>query len=257
MRTYHPNPSPHQFEAWWHEHYGALDARDQQGAEWKRTPKAPYQKLWKLGADLDYVDTMVKVLQSDVPVQATRGLLQKISREDLLHGAGLLDEIRLTMHDLHTMLERPRALSLLHQYHIARELDRLQLKAERVSEPFTEAWQRLDPVRRPLYTFLEREQCRGMPGVRPSKGQPSREIPTLFMVLLTDHLRQSAGSPHYRNAGHMAKQLFSKSFAEKKEQKEDLAVRVEDRCRDFRARHDIEALRTAVLSFIPSHRHPQ
>ncbi|MBI3330436.1 MAG: hypothetical protein HYZ81_27465 [Nitrospinae bacterium] len=81
------------------------------------------------------------------------------------------------------------------------------------------------------------------------RGQPSKEIPTLFMVLVTDHLRERTGRPHYTLVGRLTRILFPESFIKGgRGGKEPLSARVRERCEDFRRKCQVAALRAEILS---------
>jgi hypothetical protein len=81
------------------------------------------------------------------------------------------------------------------------------------------------------------------------RGRPSAEVPTLFMVLLTDHLQERTGRRRYREIGLVASHLFAGSISPGVVQNPSaLRIAVQDRCKKFRKTHDVAALRTALLA---------
>jgi hypothetical protein len=81
------------------------------------------------------------------------------------------------------------------------------------------------------------------------RGRPSAEVPTLFMVLLTDHLHERTGRRRYREIGLAASQLFAGSILQGVvKDPYALRVAVQDRCKKFRKTHDVAALRAALLA---------
>jgi hypothetical protein len=206
-----------------------------------------------VGAGLDFGEAVVNALWFDPTQYYKRAILGKLSREEVIQRDEELERAWSTMQAVKELyLERHDTLSPAFQACILEGLATRRTEIERLIAPLKEARHRIGRAPEPLFAFLEKEKLRKEKlGVHCSPGQPSRDVASLFMVLLTDHLRQRT-RPCHRDVGYVAERLFPEAFAmDRKTCKDDLAARVRDRCIDFRKRHDVPALRAALLATRP------
>jgi hypothetical protein len=258
MLTHHHDQTPEAFEAWWQQHYGEKDSHARRRADeddyWLDVVtvgdilKAQYRRFWQLGADLDFLVRVIDILVWYNPhQQVVRALVQKIPREEVNSRSQASDKVRHAMKDLIKLYRHHHGIFSASGKQLLEEaMVKLQVLYEWISAPYDETRRGIGG-NNPLFAFLEDAYW----PVR-QKGRPGQDVPTFFMVLLVDHLRQRVRQSYYADVGDVAKQLFPGCLTE--ESSYSIADLVKDRCKKFKRTHDVSALKAALHSAVLSKR---
>jgi hypothetical protein len=209
------------------------------------THKGQYAKLAQYGADLDFVThvlyTLVGFPTKRLHAAVKRWLPRQEDRQVVRQTRQALAGIECL--DGTIAHNGFAALSDALQTAIRSELSGLRTLSDSFDELLVMMGQKVE-VTDPLSTLL----AHARPGSG-ERGRPSAKVPTLFMVLLTDHLQERTGHRRYREIGLVTSHLFAGSISKGVVQKPNaLRVAVQDRCKKFRQTHDVAALRAALLA---------
>jgi hypothetical protein len=213
--------------------------------QFMHTHREQFEKLAACGADLDFVAHVLYVLvgfpRRRVQTALRRWLPSRKDQQALQEGQQKLRGIEL----LERTIEDNTFPALSPELRADIHAERSKLRS--LSEGFTACMASLYhavETSDPLTILLAPTQL-----ARRERGRPSAEVPTLFMVLLTDHLQERTGRPRYREIGLVTSHLFPGSIsAAVVTNREALWKDVKDRCKKFRKTHDISALRAALFA---------
>jgi hypothetical protein len=264
---------------WWEQHWGERESRVRQLAvegqipliEYLETVKAQYQKLWTLKANLNYVDQLLTALWRNLVTRMEQELLAQISPEELKRRDEHLEKLGRAIRDLsRDHMKHREVTSVTSQAQNFYELLRLLAQVEELLEPVVKILNRYS-VEGTYFEWLSASRLTGS-----HRGRPSQDAATFFMVVLSDHLRERTGKPHYTTVGRIALALFPGCLkkaprrdskqridaphrrakqAQRSEQStippKRLSEIVQARCKSFRRSHNIEALRTFLITAIP------
>jgi hypothetical protein len=193
--------------------------------------KRDCQPLLDLGADPDVVVQVVSALKSDPFLRYAPTLLRNVSPDHWVKTSVEIRKLAYMIRELEGWTNNPIFPELPPdaQACIRRALADAATQHESLSMPLKELRRRAE-TEDPLLPFLERSQSAGR-----GRGRPSQLSATLFMVLLTDHLRVQTKHPHYRDVGQVAEKLFPGCFAKHiRTDPTELRLAVQDRCKKYK-----------------------
>jgi hypothetical protein len=203
--------------------------------------------LHQSGADPDYLGRLIVGLLFPAKVRRCLRIVPYLPREEIVR----LIKILITTLASIVALERLRDDLAFTQLEVSsrHDINRLLRQSYSVLRGCTaridEAHQRAD-ADDPLLPLLRLESP-----TRRRRGKPAQPLSTLFMVLLSEHIKARHGKPRYVCVGRVAVAMFPQCFEQDvQKDRRRLATCVLDRCRKFRERygHDLPRLREAVLS---------
>jgi hypothetical protein len=193
--------------------------------------KRDCQPLLDLGADPDFVVQVVSALRSDPFLRYALTVLRHVTPEQWVETSGMNQKLAYMRRELEGWTNNPIFPELPPdtQACIRRALTDAITQHERLMMPFMEL-RRQAAAKDPLLPFLERSRSTGR-----GRGRPSQLSATLFMVLLTDHLRAQTKRPHSGKVGQVAEKLFPGCFAKHiRTNPNKLRPAVQDRCKKFK-----------------------
>jgi hypothetical protein len=193
--------------------------------------KRDCQPLLALGADPDVVVQVVFALKSDPLLRYAPTLLRNVTPDYWAKTSVEIRKLAYMRRELEKWTNSPIFPELPPdtQACIRQALTDAATQHESLMMPIKEL-RRQAEVEDPLLPFLERSQS-----TERGRGRPSQHMATLFMVLLTDHLRVQTKHPRCREVGQVAEKLFPGCFA--KHIRTDptmLRLAVQDRCKKFK-----------------------
>jgi hypothetical protein len=189
------------------------------------------QPLLDLGADPDVVVQAVFALRSDPFWRYALTVLRSVSPDLWVKTSVEIRKLAYMSHELEKWTSSPIFPELPPdtQACIRRARTDAAAQLEKLSIPLRELRQRAE-ADDPLLRLLERSQSTGR-----GRGRPSQHLATLFMVLLSDHLRVQTKHPHYREVGQAAEKLFPGCFTKRiRTNPTNLWHVVQDRCKKFK-----------------------
>jgi hypothetical protein len=207
--------------------------------------RGEYERLARCGADLGYVAHVLHILVGFPTRHLKRAIQRLLPRKEDRQVLRETWQALLGIECLEDTIahEGFTALSDELQTAIRSELSALRTLHDSLYACMATIYQKVEAAD-PLLMLLAQTR----PIIR-ERGRPSAEIPTLFMVLLTDHLRDRTRRPCFREIGRVAYHLFEGSILDGViNDPKALREAVQDRCKKFRKTHDVAALRMAILS---------
>jgi hypothetical protein len=193
--------------------------------------KRDCQPLLDLGADPDFVVQVVSALRSDPFLRYALTMLRHVTPEQWVETSGMNQKLAYMRRELEGWTNSPifRELPPDTQACIRRDLTDAETQGEKLTTLLREIKQQAE-TEDPLLPFLERSQSTGR-----GRGRPSQLSATLFMVMLTDHLRAQRKRPHSGKVGQVAEKIFPGCFATHiRTDPNKLRPAVEDRCKKFK-----------------------
>jgi len=173
--------------------------------------KRDCQPLLELGADPDFVVQVVSALKSDPFWRYASTVLRSVSPDLWVKTSVEIRRLAYMRRKLERWTNSPIFPELPPdtQAAIRRALTDAETQHEGLMIPLREL-RRQAEAEDPLIPLLERSQSTGR-----GRGRPSQHLATLFMVLLSDHLRVQTKHPYYRKVGQVAERLFPGCFTKR------------------------------------------
>jgi hypothetical protein len=239
---------------------------------WWDALKNACREVFELGADLLFVERLLFLYDVDPNALRALAVLERVTGNNLNlpETAQRVKKLPEIIQTLETLIASPAFVGMTSgfQQSTRNELAASQRELTLSSGPFFKASDQAD-VDDPLLAILDHDSSTSRfdpdksiarfipserkPSTRP-KRKPAYDLATLVMVLLSDHLRERPGKPCYKEVGHFALMLFPGCLSDtKRRDAQDrpptsrLVINVRDRCKKFKAAHDVIALRKAVM----------
>jgi hypothetical protein len=205
------------------------------------------ETLVELGADVTFVLQVFAAYRQDWCANYWRTLFDKIPPDELYERYPAVEKIHQAIMALRPLLEATFPYMTAEEQRV-----NLDLLSRLHSQWFILLSSILKAVDPPDH-WRELAERASLPDRSPGKPPP---VATLFMVLITDHMRERKNKPYYYEVGKIVQTLFRGTLNEKprvdKENKESRRSRltrmVMERCKKFKAKHSTECLRAAVIA---------